>query len=50
MWFIQVSDYVLGKGVCLGALHLPYLIHIGLDVVLGGGGKIGLGRVVFHSL
>ena len=35
--------------VCLEGLHLPYLIQMGLGEGLGGG-NIGLGRVVFHSI
>ena len=41
-----MSCYDVGVEVCL---PLPYLIQMGLGEVLGGGGKIGLGRVVFHA-
>ena len=42
-----MSCYDVGVEV---RLPLPYLIQMGLGEVLGGGGNVGLGRVVFHSL
>ena len=34
----------------LGCLRRPYRIQMGLEGGLGEGGKIGLGRVKFHSI
>ena len=45
--YIQ-SVYIQRVG-CLGVLHRPYRIQMGLEGDLGGGGKIGLGRFMFHS-